>query len=283
MVVAVVNGYQISKKEFEIELNRVLDKSHLLQATKEAKNSAIDHLIDGLLLLKKAQEEIVTVDTEEIDNRFLDIMLKYRSEKEFKEMLFKQNLDIDQVRKKIKNDILIEKYYQKHFPPSTDISMKKLKEIYQENLESFQTQEVVQASHILIKGHDKESYQKIVNIREKIQTTEDFHSQAELCSECPSCCKHGDLGYFTRGKMVKEFEDTAFKLKKNEISGPVKTDFGYHLIMVTDKKKQSMASFEQVKDSLKNRLQQIDSELKLIRHLKELRSQASIEIYQDLL
>ena len=142
---------------------------------------------------------------------------------------------------------------------------------------------MVKASHILIKGTDEESLLKVKKIRAMINSPEDFIREAESCSDCPSSCQCGDLGYFTRGKMVKDFEDLAFSLQINEISQPVKTQFGYHIIMVTDHRKSKTASFEEVKEALKKRLQQIDSELQLIRHLKELRANAEIEIYHELL
>ena len=82
--------------------------------------------------------------------------------------------------------------------------------------------------------------------------------------------------------MVKEFDEVAFSMNVNEISEPIKTQFGYHLIMITDKKKQTFAQFDQVKETLAKRLKQIDRELKLIRHLKALRAKADITINEEL-
>ena len=118
-------------------------------------------------------------------------------------------------------------------------------------------------------------------IRERIKTPEDFKKEAKQCSECPSCCNEGKLDYILRGKMVKEFDEVAFSLDINEISGPVKTEFGYHIIMVTDKKAKTTAKFDKVKETLRKRLKQIDCELKLIRHLRKLRAAAKIEFFQD--
>lgn len=81
--------------------------------------------------------------------------------------------------------------------------------------------------------------------------------------------------------MVKAFDDVVFNMKINEISNPIQTEFGCHIIMVTDKQPSKVASFDEVKDALKNRLQQIDSELQLIRFLKKLRATASIEILEE--
>jgi peptidyl-prolyl cis-trans isomerase C len=87
----------------------------------------------------------------------------------------------------------------------------------------------VRASHILVKTEDEAK-----NILNQIKTGSDFAELAKAYSDCPSSRKGGDLGYFCKGQMVKEFENTAFTLQRGQVSDPVRTQFGYHIIMVTD-------------------------------------------------
>lgn len=89
----------------------------------------------------------------------------------------------------------------------------------------------VHAAHILVK-----SEQKAKEILEKIKAGEGFSELAKQFSECPSKKRGGDLGWFTRGKMVREFENAAFSADKGSVVGPVKTQFGWHIIKVFDKK-----------------------------------------------
>ena len=89
----------------------------------------------------------------------------------------------------------------------------------------------VRASHILVKNRDE-----AVQIKKDIENGGSFEEYAQKYSLCPSGQRGGDLGYFGRGQMVKEFEDEAFELPVGEVSEPVLTDFGWHLIKVTDKK-----------------------------------------------
>lgn len=89
----------------------------------------------------------------------------------------------------------------------------------------------VRASHILVPT------EKLANkIMKKINAGKDFARLAKKYSECPSCEKGGDLGFFSRGKMIPEFENAAFNMEIGQVSTPVKTQFGYHLIKVTAKR-----------------------------------------------
>ena len=89
----------------------------------------------------------------------------------------------------------------------------------------------VRASHILVKKEDKAKW-----IYDQIKKGGDFEKLAKEYSDCPSKANGGDLGYFGKGQMVGEFETAAFSMKEGEISKPVKTQFGYHIIKVTGKK-----------------------------------------------
>lgn len=91
--------------------------------------------------------------------------------------------------------------------------------------------EQVRASHILVN-----SKAEAENILNRLGSGAKFPDMARKFSQCPSGKKGGDLGYFKRGMMVKPFEDVAFSITKGTISQPVQTQFGYHLIMVTDKR-----------------------------------------------
>jgi parvulin-like peptidyl-prolyl isomerase len=90
--------------------------------------------------------------------------------------------------------------------------------------------EEIKASHILV-----DTKEEAITLKEEILSGTAFEDVAAEHSLCPSGANGGDLGFFGRGQMVKEFENVAFDLKVGEISDPVKTNFGWHLILVTDK------------------------------------------------
>ena len=89
----------------------------------------------------------------------------------------------------------------------------------------------VRCSHILVSTQEEANH-----IAKELKAGKDFGELAKKYSSCPSGRSGGDLGFFGKGQMVKEFEVAAFAMKPGEISAPVKTQFGYHLIKVTEKK-----------------------------------------------
>ncbi|NCB17456.1 MAG: hypothetical protein EOM65_14940 [Synergistales bacterium] len=145
---------------------------------------------------------------------------------------------------------------------------------YEKNTEHFTVPESVRASHILVSG-DVEM-QKVM---EDLKTGMSFEDAAKKHSICPSKEQGGDLGYFSKGQMVKEFEDAAFAMKVGEVSGePVKTQFGLHLIKLAEKKEASVRPLDEVREELVEALEN-DKKGKIYQdELARLREKYKVEI-----
>jgi len=125
-----------------------------------------------------------------------------------------------------------------------------LKAFYEQSIKTLKPEEEVHARHILVPT-EEEAKAALARLKKG----EDFAKLAAELSKDPGSGKEGgDLGYFTRDRMVKEFGDAAFALKPGEISGIVKTQFGYHIIKVEDRRTKPVPSFDTVKDQLKTYL-----------------------------
>lgn len=121
---------------------------------------------------------------------------------------------------------------------------------YEENKQQFTKGETVSAKHILV-----DSEEKCTSVLESITSGEKaFEDAAKEASTCPSGARGGDLGEFGKGQMVKEFEEAAFAAEIGHVVGPVKTQFGYHLIKVEKKNEASVAAFDEVKEAIKRNL-----------------------------
>ena len=117
----------------------------------------------------------------------------------------------------------------------------------------------------------------MADVQKKIVAGEDFADLAKKHSQGPSNVKGGDLGYFSKGQMVKPFEDVAFKLEPNEVSDLVETRFGYHLIKVLDHKPAKQAEFTEKKDQVLAKLRNERIQKQVGAYIKQLRQDAKIE------
>ena len=128
---------------------------------------------------------------------------------------------------------------------TAEVKDEDIRKFYEENKDAFKQAESADASHILVAEEDKAR-----EIYEKIKNGGDFEELAREFSTCPSKEKGGDLGTFTRGQMVKEFEDAVFENEVGTITEPVKTQFGYHIIKINQKNDARELSFDEVKDRI---------------------------------
>ena len=133
---------------------------------------------------------------------------------------------------------------------SVNVTDDEMLKFYEENKEKYVNPETITAKHILVDNEELAN-----DIEKKINKKEiSFEDAAVQYSTCPSNVNGGDLGTFAKGQMVPEFEEAAFALPLEKVSSPVKTQFGYHLILVTDHTDAGQAEYEEVKEDVKNAL-----------------------------
>ncbi len=124
------------------------------------------------------------------------------------------------------------------------------KKFFEENEKDLNSGESVSASHILVDSEEKAN-----EIKAEIESgAVSFEDAARKYSSCPSSEQGGALGEFTRGQMVPEFDEACFSMKVGELRGPVKTQFGYHLIKLNDKKEATPLKYEDIADQIKQKL-----------------------------
>ncbi len=144
---------------------------------------------------------------------------------------------------------LLKSYAIKKFLDSVEFDGESVKAYYEENKAEFVEPETVKASHILVSEEEK-----LAEVQSAIEAGEDFAELAMKHSMCPSKAQGGSLGFFGRGQMVPEFEEAVFGMEVGNISEPVKTQFGYHVIKLEDKKPETQQEFEEVKEEIEGRL-----------------------------
>lgn len=188
-------------------------------------DQAIRELVDEKVLSSKFK-----VSKKEIDNEIETLKDSYGAQSV--ETAMSENGE-----KTFRNAVKINLLRKKAATADIKVSDKELKEAYKAKKPE------LKASHILVK--DEKTAQEV---EKKLKDGEDFAKLAKEYSQDGSAQSGGDLGYFKSGQMVAEFEEAAQKLKVGEISDPVKTQYGYHIIKLTDKKE--VPSFDKMKDEL---------------------------------
>lgn len=230
----------------------------------ELKKRILNQHLEKMLILQKAEEMGAKPNEEEIKEELQSVKDRFPDEEAFKNALQQQGKTVEDLEKDIREGLTIRAVMDKITEDSVQVTEEEMKEFYEENSQMSKQEPQVKASHILLKveqdmsEEDKAEIEKeLQQIRKDIINEEaEFSQMAKKNSDCPSSAKGGDLGWFGKGKMVPEFEKAAFDLKPGEVSEVVKTDFGYHIIKVTDKKEAKDLSFEEMKDDIKEQLQQ---------------------------
>ena len=288
-VVATVNGVKIYRKELDRTFNAHVNQGQNGGAnlppeqTQQLQQIILDRLVESELLCQKGKELNITAPDEEILSRIEQFKKQFPTEAEFNAKLKENGISLEDLKSELRKNMVISKVIQQQMADQNSsnatTSDEELKKYYDAHKDQFKQEEMVQASHILVKiekGADeatkKKAKEKIDGLLKKVKAGEDFAKLAKENSDCPSSQNGGDLGFFTRKQMVPEFSQTAFSLKKGEVSGVIETPFGYHIVKVTDTKPAAETSFEESKARIKQYLggkQRSDAVRNYIQALKE--------------
>jgi peptidyl-prolyl cis-trans isomerase C len=209
------------------------------------------------------------------------LAMEARAEKIDKEKSFKAKTE-DAI-----NSILAQEYMKRKFASSTTISEKEIKEYFDKHKAEFAQPAMVKARHILIKVDPKAKPQEISaamtkagNIKKEIDKGADFAGLAAQYSDDPGTKnKGGDLGFFPKQRMIPPFANAAFALKKGEISNPVRTPFGFHIIKVEDKKAEAQMTYEEAKPRISSRLSNMKQKTAMDKEIKRLEKKYKVKIY----
>ena len=216
-------------------------------------------------LPKKIQEKPLSEIYPKIVNELINKHLI--TKKAYKDKLDQEKKIVDLLKKN--KDEIMAKYWLKNFL-SNNISEKKIQDFYIKYLKNFKTFKEYNASHILVNDEDE-----ALQIIKKLKNKSEFSKLAKSYSIGPSKQNGGDLGWFRSGQMVKEFDEAILKLKKGAITkSPVKTQFGYHIIILNDIRNSKPKKINNIKQKIVERIKQNS----LLNLEKQLRRNKNIKI-----
>jgi foldase protein PrsA len=273
-VAATVNNEKILMDDFDKIYARVISK--FANTTNVTKDDVLSQMIDQELLLQQAKSNAIVYDDVSIQAEIDSLKSQFPTEKDFTDKLKEEGITLEDLKKEIYDSNVINKLiYQEII--SKAVSDEEITSYYLQNLDQFSAgKDEVRAAHILVGNLSVAE-----DVIQKLNQGNDFNQLALTYSEDPSVSTNsGNLGIFGKGQMVKEFEDAAFSLKVGEISEPIKTTYGYHIIKRLPDRLTLNESWESIQSFLLNSKQdQLLNEFDLYK--KELRSKAKIDILMN--
>ncbi len=291
-VIASVNGVPIYRSALLRELEAMARKYKISStkfASKEAEQRQYRSILDKLItveLVRQAVHAKPVPDVEaRVSERINELKSKAHSEEEFLKGLAKSNKNLDSLKEEVRETILFEEYIKRNKLKEVTVSDQEIEQYYKQNMKNFMNPERIKTRHILIAADAKsgaeaaeKALQKAREVREKILKEKNFAEVAREASSCSSAGEGGDLGFIERGYMPAAFDKVAFELKPGEISEPVKTRFGYHIIEVMERQAESPKSLAEVKGFIAKYLSSAKEQEQMNAHVAELKRTAKIEI-----
>ena len=292
-IIVTVNGDSITEAEVDAKINTYMKRmtaqippNMVEQYKKQIRGQAIENMILEKLLDEQIKKTGINITESDVSSKLNEIISAQpggMTIETFKAMLVAQGQSFDQIKEQIKKTLGYEKLIG-----TVVVNDAQAKAYYEENKADFDKPEQVKASHILMKVAPTATVEekaaakaKIERLLKQVRAGGDFAVLAKENSDCPSKERGGDLGFFDRGTMVKEFSDAAFAMKVGEVSNVVETQFGYHIIKVTDHKQGGVVAFDSAKaDIVKSLSDKKKSEL-FKQFIEKLKAEAKIVYYSD--
>lgn len=287
-VVVTVNGTEIKRSDFEnavqgyaIEQLRKTSDQLSDQELRELRELALEKLIARELIYQEALLYGVVATEEAIDEEKYKIIANFPSEDEFYATLEKAGIDAMTYHRMLRQDISVNLMTERKTADLPEPEDNEIAALYQEHPEKMIRKGRVRACHILAKMTDDEGAKALAKIKELQPqvTIDNFAEQARQHSDCPSSTAGGDLGWFRRGDMVKQFEDVAFSLEVGQVSDIVATQFGFHLITVLEKEEDAQLSLDEARPQIVKVIKDEAAALLLKKWVEDLKERAEITFF----
>lgn len=291
-IVAKVNDVDIKKDAILSEFKAAVESygSRGTPLTAEQEKASLKKLVDReikrALVSQKAKDLSIQISPETVEKKLQAIKAKFDSDAIFEKKLSQKNMSLAQYKDEIKLELMLEQIMQKEMPSQIEVSPQEIKNYYDKNPELFNSEEKVQASVILIKvrpnageAEEKQAREKIEMVSNQIKSGSDFGDLAKRYSQDSLAPRGGDLGFLYKKQMQPAFSEKAFSMKPGEVSEIFKTNFGYHILKVTDKKPETHVTLEEAKERIKETLrgEKLEKQAKI--YTETLRSKANIKTY----
>ncbi len=289
-VAAKVNGEAIHWSRVDAEIERtaaqfgVDTKNPAFEKQRaELTKAVMDQLIGQRLIMQEAQKRNLVAPQKEIDERLATIKKQFPDEAAFNKRLAQAGFTVSAIRELIKAQISQRRLAEAVV--KVDVTEDEVRKQFESKRETYSKPAQIKVSHILFRVADKSqetvAAAKARIVQSKLTDGTKFEDVAKQYSEDPGSAERGgDLGFVSKGTLVKEFEEVAWKLKPGETSGLVRTQFGLHIIRVHEVKTAEPADYEKVKGDIREELLSTKRQKGFDAWLAEQRKAAKVELFE---
>jgi len=291
-IVAIVNQEIITLSEVdkliapvrgEIQAENRLERDEKLR---ELRLKALDRLVEEKVLDYEAKKAGIKVTNKEVDIIIEDIKQRSNaSQGDLESALAREGMTYEGYKKEIERQLIRQRLVQWSLKIEPKAGEKELREFYEKNSSQYRTQESYRPAHILFVIPKNATPEETLEIRmrcqkvlDRIKNGENFGEMAILYSQDPTSKGGGDLGFFKTGELLPPLERAALRLKVGEVSGIVRTDFGFHLIKLIDRKGGFPLPFEEVKEKIEADYMGKEMEKAMRQFISSVKEKSVIEI-----
>lgn len=276
-VAATINGEVIYRSELDREITAIARQYGIDLTSEQGRGQrdeivriVLDQMIDQRLILQEARRQNALATDAQVDQAVDEIKANFPSEAEFAFALDQRELTLNDLRERLRTTLTVQNLQAK--VSTAVVTEEEIRKSFQANRAEYDRPAQVRVRHILV---ESEAEARLALAR--LGRGEKFEELAAQLSKDPgSKDQGGDLGFVARGQLVPEFEEAAFALRPGQVSAPVKTQFGYHIIQLLEHKAAQPSTLDQVREQIRRQLLTQKQEADFTAWLKQIRQQAKI-------
>jgi parvulin-like peptidyl-prolyl isomerase len=240
----------------------------------QIKKDVVESLVKDQILYAAAIEAGVSADNDEIAKEYAEIKSRY-TEASFQKMLQFKGVKYDDWKEAKRRDYIIDKFVRQDIISKLEITDGEINKHYRLHKKTFTHPDEVHARQILT-----DDYKKASELREKAVNGENFAALAQEFSIAPEAKRGGDLGWFSRGIMPKDFDEACFPLPTGQISPVIKTEFGYHIFKVMERRNAKSVPLNEVRDKIVALIQQEKIKAAFDKWFEAIKAKTKVEVYE---
>lgn len=287
-ILAVVNDEVVTQQELNellapiyVQYQTMYKGQELEEKFAQAKKDIFNQLIEDRLLLQQAKKENIQVNDDEVQAKVEELKQRFPVSEQFMAALEQQEITLKKLEDLYREQLMIRELVNRQVRSRVVVDPQQVTDYYQKHLEEFKEPEAVKVSNILIRTKDiteataKAEAEKILK---SLKEGADFSQLAQEQSQGPNAKEGGGMGFVSKGQLLKDIDEVIFKLNPGEISGLIKTNLGYHIFKVEEKRPASIRPLNEVQTEISDILYKQMFDQKFNEWIGKLKKRAYIAI-----